>query len=60
MGKRIIVTGGSGKAGQYVVTYLLDQGHEVLNLDLLPLPASLADRAHTLRVDLTEDRYTVP
>ncbi|RWX78448.1 NAD(P)-dependent oxidoreductase [Neorhizobium lilium] len=37
MGKRIVFTGGSGKAGRHVVPYLVDQGHEVLNLDLVPL-----------------------
>ncbi|MFY0689306.1 MAG: NAD(P)-dependent oxidoreductase [Cyclobacteriaceae bacterium] len=35
--KRILFTGGSGKAGRHVVSYLLDQGHRVLNVDLKPL-----------------------
>jgi len=35
--KRIFFTGGSGKAGKYVIPYLLDQGHNVLNIDLTPL-----------------------
>ncbi len=35
--KRILFTGGSGKAGKHVVPYLLDQGHRVLNVDLTPL-----------------------
>jgi nucleoside-diphosphate-sugar epimerase len=34
---RILFTGGSGKAGRHAVAYLIDQGHRVLNLDLLPL-----------------------
>lgn len=54
MAKRIIVTGGSGKAGQHIIPYLLDQGHSILNLDLHPLPPSLANRVHTIRVDLTD------
>ena len=33
MGKRIVFTGGSGKAGRHVVPYLLDKGHKVLNVD---------------------------
>jgi nucleoside-diphosphate-sugar epimerase len=35
--KRIFFTGGSGKAGRHVIPYLLDQGHRVMNLDLVPL-----------------------
>jgi len=35
--KRILFTGGSGKAGKYVIAYLLDQGHKVLNVDMTPL-----------------------
>ena len=35
--KRILFTGGSGKAGKHVIPYLLDQGHRVLNVDLVPL-----------------------
>lgn len=34
---RILFTGGSGKAGRHAVPYLLEQGHRVLNLDLVPL-----------------------
>ena len=35
--KRILFTGGSGKAGKYVVQHLIEQGYRVLNVDLLPL-----------------------
>jgi nucleoside-diphosphate-sugar epimerase len=35
--KRIFFTGGSGKAGKHVVSYLLYQGHRVMNVDLTPL-----------------------
>lgn len=35
--KRIFFTGGSGKAGKHVVSYLLEQGHSVMNVDLMPL-----------------------
>ena len=34
---RILFTGGSGKAGRHVIPYLLDQGHTVMNVDLVPL-----------------------
>ena len=33
MSKRIMFTGGSGKAGRHVVQYLVEQGHQVLNID---------------------------
>ena len=35
--KRILFTGGSGKAGRHVIPYLLEQGHRVLNVDLISL-----------------------
>ncbi len=35
--KRIFFTGGSGKAGKHVIPYLLNQGHRVMNVDLMPL-----------------------
>ncbi|PWK69946.1 NAD(P)-dependent oxidoreductase [Aminobacter sp. AP02] len=51
MSKRIMFTGGSGKAGRHVVQYLLDQGHQVLNLDtkLLDNP-----KVRTLITDITD------
>ncbi len=35
--KRILFTGGSGKAGRHVVPWLLDKGYRVVNVDLTPL-----------------------
>lgn len=68
-GKRIVFTGGSGKAGRHVIPYLLKQGHkvslvtqcqglqtniqQVLNLDLIEFPDPKAG-VFTLRTDLTE------
>jgi nucleoside-diphosphate-sugar epimerase len=52
-GKKIVFTGGSGKAGRHVIPYLLDQGHKVLNLDLIPFPDPKAD-VYTLKTDLTD------
>ncbi|ATU93203.1 NAD-dependent epimerase/dehydratase family protein [Phyllobacterium zundukense] len=37
MKKRIVFTGGAGKAGRHVVTYLVDKGYDILNIDLVPL-----------------------
>jgi len=35
--QRIFFTGGSGKAGKHVIPFLLDQGHRVMNVDLVAL-----------------------
>ena len=51
MTKRIVFTGGSGKAGRHVIPYLTAQGHEVLNLDLQPLASP---NVNTLITDLTD------
>jgi nucleoside-diphosphate-sugar epimerase len=50
MGKRIIFTGGSGKAGRHVIPYLLSRGHHVLNVDLVPINHPTVN---TLITDLT-------
>jgi nucleoside-diphosphate-sugar epimerase len=49
--KRIVFTGGSGKAGRHVVPYLLSHGYEVLNVDLRPLDHP---GVHTLIADVTD------
>lgn len=51
-GKRIVFTGGSGKAGRHVIPYLLSKKHKVLNLDLTPFP-DLSAGVFTLKTDLT-------
>lgn len=51
MSKRIMFTGGSGKAGRHVVQYLVDQGHQVLNLDTRPLDNP---KVRTLITDITD------
>ena len=49
--KRILFTGGSGKAGRHVVPWLVDQGYQVLNVDLVPLDHPSVDN---LRADITD------
>jgi nucleoside-diphosphate-sugar epimerase len=44
-------TGGSGKAGKHVVQYLVERGHQVLNLDTKPLPNP---KVRTLITDITD------
>jgi nucleoside-diphosphate-sugar epimerase len=51
MGKRIMFTGGSGKAGRHVVQHLVDHGYEVLNLDTAPLDNP---KVRTLKTDITD------
>ena len=51
MPKNIIVTGGSGVAGKWVVKDLIERGHQVLNLDRVPLRDT---PARTLITDLTD------
>lgn len=48
---RILFTGGSGKAGRHVIPYLIERGHEVTNLDLVPLDVP---GVKNLTGDLTE------
>ena len=49
--KRILFTGGSGKAGKHAVAYLIDQGYRVLNVDLTPLDHPKVDN---LIADITD------
>jgi nucleoside-diphosphate-sugar epimerase len=51
MAKRIMFTGGSGKAGRHVVEHLVDHGHQVLNIDVKPLADS---RVRTVLADITD------
>ncbi|GIL34859.1 NAD(P)-dependent oxidoreductase [Phycicoccus sp. DTK01] len=48
---RILLTGGSGKAGRHVVPYLVEHGHTVTNLDRAPLGL---DGVTDLDVELTD------
>ncbi|HTK10672.1 MAG TPA: NAD(P)-dependent oxidoreductase [Ktedonobacteraceae bacterium] len=49
--KRVIVTGGTGKVGKWVVRDLLDHDYQVLNLDRVPLDDP---RCRTLITDITD------
>ena len=48
MTKRVIVTGGSGLAGKWVVEDLIQHGYEVLNLDRVPLAKGTKIQSRTL------------
>lgn len=47
--RRILVTGGSGKAGAFVIEELLSHNYEVINVDLKP-----STLTHTFYADLTD------
>src|SRR5580700_8017599 len=49
--KRIVFTGGTGKAGRHVVPHLIGKGYEVLNVDLSPLDLP---GVNTLIADVTD------
>jgi nucleoside-diphosphate-sugar epimerase len=50
MAKRIVFTGGSGKAGKHVVPWLKAKGYDILNVDLKPLDCP---GVNTLVTDVT-------
>ena len=49
--KKVVVTGGSGKAGRAVVRELVEHGYSVVNVDLVPSPEPLC---HFLKADLND------
>jgi nucleoside-diphosphate-sugar epimerase len=51
MTKRIIFTGGTGKAGHHAVQHLVSKGYDLLNVDLKPLDMA---GVNTLIADLTD------
>jgi nucleoside-diphosphate-sugar epimerase len=51
MTKRIVFTGGSGKAGKHAVPWLKAKGYDILNLDLKPLDCP---GVNTLITDVTD------
>ena len=55
MTKRIVFTGGTGKAGRHAVPHLLAKGYDILNVDLKPLDLP---GINTLIADLTDSGQT--
>jgi len=54
--KRVVVTGGSGKAGRAVVSDLVEHGYDVVNVDVVPSPTTVAP---FLRAELTDLGETI-
>jgi nucleoside-diphosphate-sugar epimerase len=53
---KVVVTGGSGKAGRAVVRDLVDHGHDVVNVDVVPTTPQVAP---FLNADLTDFGQTL-
>ena len=51
MKKRIVFTGGTGKAGRHVIHHLVESGYDVLNVDLAPFDHA---GVNTLIADVTD------
>ena len=51
MSKRILFTGGTGKAGKHVIPWLMEKGYRILNFDLKALDTP---GVHTLIGDVTD------
>jgi nucleoside-diphosphate-sugar epimerase len=51
MTKRIVFTGGTGKAGRHALPHLLGKGYSILNVDLKPIDLA---GVNTLVADLTD------
>ncbi|RSH93306.1 hypothetical protein EHS25_007660 [Saitozyma podzolica] len=53
--KRVIVTGGSGKLGRWVVREMVDHGWEVFNVDVVPpAPSEASVKARYIYTDLKD------
>ena len=49
--KKVVVTGGSGASGSFIVRHLIENGYEVLNIDVAPPKSEISP---FLEVDLTD------
>jgi nucleoside-diphosphate-sugar epimerase len=47
--RKVLVTGGTGKAGRWVIAELLEHGYQVTNVDLRP-----SNQVHTFQADLCD------
>lgn len=56
MGHSALVTGASGFIGRYLVAHLIQQGHDVVGLDIVPPAQSLAGARHHVCDILDQDK----
>jgi UDP-glucose 4-epimerase len=55
MAEKVVVTGGSGRAGEYIIAELAAHGYEVHNVDAVPpRPGSASTAAQFWRIDVTD------
>ena len=52
MAKKIVFTGGSGRAGRHALAHLVSKGYSILNVDLKPVDVP---GVNTLIADLTDN-----
>ena len=62
-GKRVVFTGGTGKAGRHVLPHLKSKGYDLLNVDLKPsdhpgISTLIADLTHS--VENLAKRFEIP
>jgi len=55
MAEKVVVTGGSGRAGEYIIAEMAANGYDVYNIDAVaPRPGSASNAAHFWRIDVTD------
>ena len=55
MAEKVVVTGGSGRAGEYIIAELAANGYDVHNVDAVPpRPGSASNAAHFWKIDVTD------
>lgn len=55
MAEKVVVTGGSGRAGEYIISELAAHGYEVFNADAVPpRPGSPSNAAQWWNIDVTD------
>jgi len=55
MAEKVVVTGGSGRAGEYIIAELAANGYDVYNADFAPpRPGSASNAAQFWRIDVTD------
>ena len=57
---KVVITGGSGRAGQYIIPELVTHGYDVVNADITEGPDQGAHWYKTEAADLVRSRRVCP